>query len=82
MSVIFLEHPTTNIVGFQGAVQLGDLVLGFSGLVLFGPVVLRTNRCGKDIPALLGCAEESLDEAPTLYSFISSTFSVSIKLLI
>ena len=26
----------------------------------------RTNRSGEDLPALLGCAEESLDEAPTL----------------
>ena len=33
---------------------------------LFGPVALGTNRCGKDLPALLGCAEEGLDEAPTL----------------
>ena len=34
--------------------------------ILFGPVVLRTNRCGEDLPALLGCAEEGLDEAMTL----------------
>ena len=33
---------------------------------MFGPVVLGTNRCGKDLLALLGCAEEGLDEAPTL----------------
>ena len=32
----------------------------------FGPVVLGTNRCGEDLTALLGCAEEGLDEAPTL----------------
>ena len=33
---------------------------------LFGPVVLGTNRCDEDLPALFGCAEEGLDEAPTL----------------
>ena len=33
---------------------------------LFGPVVLRTNRYGEDLPALLGCAEEGLDEFLTL----------------
>ena len=36
---------------------------------LFGPVVLVTNRCGKDLPALLRCAEEGQDEAPTLGGF-------------
>ena len=34
--------------------------------LLFGPVVLVTNRCGKGLPALLGCAAEGLDEAPML----------------
>ena len=33
---------------------------------MFGPVVLGTNRCDEDLPALLGCAEKGLDEAPTL----------------
>ena len=33
---------------------------------LFGPVALGTNRCGKDLPALLGSAEEGVDEAPKL----------------
>ena len=30
---------------------------------MFGPVALGTNRCGKDLPALLEFAEEGLDEA-------------------
>ena len=34
--------------------------------LVFGPVALGTNRCGKDLPALLGCAEEGLDEGLTL----------------
>ena len=33
---------------------------------MFGLVVLETNRCDEDLPALLGCAEEGLDEGPTL----------------
>ena len=30
--------------------------------MVFDPVVLGTNRCGEDLPALLGCAEKGLDE--------------------
>ena len=33
---------------------------------MFGPVALGKNRCDEDLPALLGCAEEGPDEAPTL----------------
>ena len=34
---------------------------------MFGPVVLGTNNCGKDLPVLLlGYAEEGLDEALSL----------------
>ena len=34
--------------------------------ILFGPVALGTNRCGKDLPAFLGCADDGLDEASML----------------
>ena len=33
---------------------------------MFDPVVLGTNRCNEDLLAILGCAEEGLDEALTL----------------
>ena len=37
--------------------------------MLFSPVALGTNRCDEDLPALLRCAEEGLDEASMLEGF-------------
>ena len=48
---------------------------------LFGPVVLGTNKCGKDLPALLRCAEEGLDEFESQRSHIVSN-SINFKSLL
>ena len=55
------------MVSFYMVSLLGLLALDKSGIqMIVWSCSSRTNICDEDLPALLGCAEEGLDEAPTL----------------